>query len=45
MVAHSVVLAHLGTPKIAITASPMNFSTVPPCRAPMLFTGYHVFDG
>jgi hypothetical protein len=27
----------LGTPKTAITASPMNFSTVPPCRSMISF--------
>jgi hypothetical protein len=27
----------VGTPKTAITASPMNFSTVPPCRSTIAF--------
>ena len=31
--AQRVVLVHCGTPKTAITASPMNFSTVPPWRS------------
>ena len=31
--AQGVVLVHTGTPKTAMTASPMNFSTLPPCRS------------
>jgi hypothetical protein len=31
--AQRVVLVHGGTPKTAITASPMNFSTAPPWRS------------
>ena len=31
--AQCVVLVDVGMPKTAITASPMNFSTVPPCRS------------
>ncbi len=27
----------IGTPKTAITASPMNFSTLPPCRSTIVF--------
>ena len=35
--AQRVVLVHTGTPNTAITASPMNFSTLPPWRSTIAF--------
>ena len=35
--AERVVLVRAGTPNTAITASPMNFSTVPPCDSTIAF--------
>ena len=35
--AQRVVLVRTGTPNTAITASPMNFSTLPPCRSTIAF--------